>query len=477
MRGVVGVKVAAVAVLFLGTACAGGPDPAPAADPSNAPLGSSSPGSAPAPDEVRTSDNVQLVANVPLEAPFNGAEAWGTDLAFQGDYAFVGNYEGFTIHDISDPTRPKVVSRTLCPGGQNDISVAGDLLFLSIDDPREGETCDSGIATESLDAGWEGIRVFDISDKAKPKYVSAVRTDCGSHTHTVLPGTGADKDKLYLYISSPGPIPDSKSCPPPHNKISIVEVPVQDPAKAKVVADPVIFPKGQTADSEGFGLAGCHDVTVYPEKGLAAAACFGDGLLMDVSDPVKPKVLQQVTDSDNFSIWHSATFNNDATKIVFTDELGGGTGATCDRNTPATKGANAIYDIVGTGDDRRLELRSYFKIPREQTSSENCVAHNGSLIPVKGKDIMVQAWYQGGVSIWDFTDAKQPKEIGFFERGPLPAEGGMLGGSWSAYYYNGYIYSSDITKGLDVIEISDPLTDPAKGVKMKEFNVQTQVSY
>jgi hypothetical protein len=217
--------------------------------------------------------------------------------------------------------------------------------------------------------------------------------------------------------------------------------------------------------------SGCHDITAYPEKHVAAAACFGDGVILDISNPVEPKVVQRLSDPENFQIWHSATFNNDATKIVFGDELGGGAMATCDRNTPPTKGADAVYDLV----NGRLERRGYFKIPRGQQPDENCVAHNGSLIPVPGKDVMVQSWYQGGVSIWDFTDSAHPKEIGFFERGP--DETGGTVGSWSAYYYNGYIYSSDMRQGLDVLRIDHPLTDPAKQVKMDDFNVQTQKSY
>ncbi|GAA3166649.1 hypothetical protein GCM10010466_66800 [Planomonospora alba] len=412
--------------------------------------------------DVLRSANVTHVANVPPAAPLDGPEAWGTDLAFQGDHVFVGNYEGFTVFDVSDPAAPAVVSRVLCPGEQNDVSVSGDLLFLSVDTPRSGPGCGAGRGEYEEDGGWEGIRIFDVSDKAHPKFVSAVSTACGSHTHTLVPGETADT--LYLYVSSPGP-EGTPTCPGPHNIFSIVEVPVGDPQAAKVVATPVIADAGEQAE-----LGGCHDITAYPEKDLAAAACFGDGILLDISDPVKPRVLQHVSDEENFSIWHSATFNNDATKIVFGDELGGGVAATCDRDTPRTKGASAVYDL---GPDRTLTRRGYFKIPREQQKDENCVAHNGGLIPIPGKDVMVQAWYQGGVSIWDFTDPENPREIGFFERGPVSG----VGGSWSAYYYNGHIYSSDITRGLDVLRIDDPLTDPAKTVRLKELNPQSQTSY
>ncbi|MGV9307610.1 LVIVD repeat-containing protein [Nonomuraea sp. NPDC003727] len=464
---------AVVTMMLVVSACASAPPPV---QPPRAASSSSAPASAPAAstqgsggDEVTTSANVRLVANVPREAPLNGSTNWNSDLAFQGDYAFVGNFGGFTIYDISDPTKPKTVSKVACESQQNDVSVHGNLLFLSVDEVRSDPTCASkpaGLGSSDGGTPWEGIRIFDITDKTAPKYVSSVATDCGSHTHTMVPGK--DPDTLYIYVSSPGPEPSSKTCPAPHELIQIVEVPVKDPKQAKVVASPNIFPEGQGSDSF---MAGCHDITAYPEKNLAAAACFGDGVLLDITDRVKPKVLQQIKDKENFQIWHSATFNNDATKVVFGDELGGGGMATCDSRTPRTKGANAIYDIV----NGKLERRGYFKMPREQAPKENCVAHNGSLIPVKGKDIMVQGWYQGGVSIWDFTDSNAPKEIGFFDR---PAEHSqMIAGSWSAYYYNGYIYSSDILRGLDVIAIDDPLTDPAKSVKMPDFNVQTQKTY
>ncbi|MFC4116483.1 LVIVD repeat-containing protein [Nonomuraea zeae] len=448
-------------VLLLTSACASGQQPAGAPAPATTTQQTSAPAGTTAASpsgEVMTSDNVKHVAHVPRTAPFNGEGDFNTDLAFQGDYAYVGNFGGFSIYDISDPAKPAIVSQVACPAQQNDVTIHGDLLVLSIDEPRGGPECDSGEGQE-----WEGLRIFDVSDKKSPKYVSAVQTDCGSHTHTMVPAG----ETLYVYVSSPGPEPESKTCPPPHELIQIVEIPTKSPQSAKIVAKPDIFPERHHSEF----ASGCHDITAYPEKKLAAAACFGDGVLLDISDPVKPKVLQQITDTENFQIWHSATFNNDATKVLFSDELGGGGQATCDGNTPVTKGADAVYDLV----NNKLERRGYFKIPREQQAEENCVAHNGSLIPVPGKDIMVQSWYQGGVSIWDFTDSAHPKEIGYFERPPFP--GGGIAGSWSAYYYNGYIYSSDIREGLDVLQINDPLTDPAKQVKMDDFNVQTQKSY
>ncbi len=448
-------------VLLLASACAAEPsateEPAPAttSQETSAPAGSTATLS---PGAVAMSDNVKHVANLPRTGPLSGEGNLNTDLAFQGDYAYMGNFGGFAIYDISEPTKPQLVSQVACPAQQNDVTVYGDLLVLSIDEPRDGPECDSGEGERR----WEGLRIFDVSDKKSPRYVGAVQTDCGSHTHTMVP----DGETLYVYVSSPGPEPESETCRPPHELIQIVEIPTRSPQSAKIVNKPNLFP--DRANSEF--SSGCHDITAFPQNKVAAAACFGDGVLLDISDPVNPKVLQQLTDRENFQIWHSATFSNDGKKIVFGDELGGGSQATCDRNTPSTKGANAVYELV----NGQLERRGYFKIPREQQENENCVAHNGSLIPVEGKDIMVQAWYQGGVSIWDFTDSASPKEIGFFERGPI--EGGIAG-SWSAYYYNGYIYSSDMTEGLDVLEITDPLTDPAKQVTMDDFNVQTQKVY
>ncbi|MBB4703253.1 hypothetical protein BJ982_004797 [Sphaerisporangium siamense] len=465
-----GATAAAIGAVLVMAGCTA--DPKPAATPAGGtptPGGTSSTAPASA-DGVQHSPNARLVANVPLSKPFDGEHALGSDLAFQGDFAFVGNFQGFTIVDISDPAKPKVVTRVVCPGSQNDISVSGNLLFLSVDEPRDGDTCTSGDGDPA--EGWEGIRIFDISDKTKPRYIKSLATDCGSHTHTLVPGK--DASKVYLYISSFGPL-SGPHCAPPHDSIAVVEVPVQNPAQAKVVSQPVLFHDGED-DSKPGATSGCHDITVYPEKDLAAGACIGNGILMDISDRAQPKVLQQVIDTENFSTWHSATFSNDASRVIFSDELGGGMSPTCDAKTGPLHGADAVYDITA---DRKLKRRGYFKIPRYQTATENCVSHNGSLIPVPGKTILVQGWYQGGVSVADFTDPDHPKEIAYVDRGPVDPDGGepRIAGSWSAYYYNGYIYSSDMTKGLDIIAIDDPLTDPAKPVRMDELNPQTQVSY
>jgi hypothetical protein len=435
-------------------------------------------GEIPGQDEIVHSDNIEHLANVPKEA-FTGLNS---DLAFQGKYAFAGNYDGFRIFDISNPKAPRTIAQVLCPGSQNDVSVSGNLLFLSTDSSRSDNSCNSTSQPATEKSSWEGMKIFDISDKANPKYVAAVETACGSHTHSLVP----ERKNVYIYVSSYSPSATFPDCRPPHDGISVIKVPRNAPEEAAVVNFPVLFP-GEGPDGGGNPGAptnpgvskttGCHDITVLPSKDLAAGACMGDGILFSIKDPENPKVIDQVEDNVNFAFWHSATFNQKADKVVFTDELGGGGAATCNAVIGPNRGADGIYDIVGKGDHRKLVFKSYYKIPRHQADTENCVAHNGSLIPVKGKDLMVQAWYQGGVSVWDFTDSANPKEIAYFERGPLTTDTLQIGGSWSAYYYNGYIYSNDIAKGFDVLKLSDRRTDPAKRVHLRELNVQTQPDY
>ncbi len=426
--------------------------------------------------EILKSDNIEHVAHVPKQGPFAEYGAFGSDIAFQKNFAYVGNYKGFTVYNIANPSKPKVMSQVLCPGGQNDISVSGDLLFLSTDYPRTTNTCTSE-PTDSADPnGWQGIKVFDISNPRKPQYISAIGTSCGSHTHTLVPSKGGKS--VYLYVSSYAPSEQFPTCQPPHDKISIVKVPKKDPANPVLVDTPVLFPEGGNPGNEDTSrTSGCHDITVFPSKDLAAGACMGDGILLDISDREAPRVIERVRDDENFAFWHSATFNNDGTKVIFTDELGGGGAATCNPEIGPKRGADGIYDIVGKGDNRTLEFRAYYKIPRHQADTENCVAHNGSLIPVEGRDIMVQAWYQGGVSVWDFTDSSNPHEIAYFDRTAFNPNEFSIAGPWSAYYYNGYIYASGIQEGLDVLKLNDPLTDSADKVKMKRFNPQTQPVY
>ena len=423
-----------------------------------------------APGDTAGSDNLRLVANIPKQGAFAPEGAFNSDLAFKGNYAFAGNYEGFMVYDIRKPTQPKVVAQVLCPGSQNDISVWRNLLILSVDSSRSDDSCAStGLSATNKEA-WEGIRVFDITDPAAPEYVAAVETACGSHTHTLAPDQRGRN--LYVYVSSYNPNVAFPDCQPPHDRISIVQVPQGAPETASLAATPVLFPDGGMPPG-GYSreTTGCHDITAYPQRNIAAGACMGNGILMDITDRKNPVVTEEVSDTENFAFWHSATFSNDGRKVVFTDELGGGGGPTCNPTVGPNRGANGIYDIV----DGNLEFRSYYKIGRTQTNTENCVAHNGSLVPVQGSDLMVQAWYQGGISVYDFSDSSNPQEIAWFDRGPLSEERLILGGSWSAYWYNGYIYSNDIQKGLDVLKLDDPRVK--KTQRMDVFNPQSQPSF
>ena len=426
-------------------------------------------GTALAPNEIGHSANITHLSNTPHSGPLI---ATGTDMAFQDDKAFVGNYNGFVVYDITNAAAPKVVSQVSCPGAQNDVSVAGNLLFLSTDSSRSDDSCSSAQQSATMKQSWEGIKVFDISDPANPRYIKSVETPCGSHTHTIVPSR--DNKHIFVYVSSYFPDAAFPDCQPPHDSISIVDVPVGNPTSAHIANIPNLFPDGGDPGAPGrIATTGCHDITVYPQKNLAAGACMGDGIIMDISDPVNPKVIDRVTDDVNFSFWHSATFNQDATKVIFTDELGGGGSATCNEATGPNHGADGIYDLSPAN---QLTFKSYYKIPRHQSAEENCVAHNGSLIPVKGRDLMVQSWYMGGVSFWDFTDSSNPRELGYFERGPAGPEGDG-GGTWSAYYYNGHVYSSDIGKGFDTLRITDPVVAPAALLRMDTLNVQSQPNY
>jgi len=422
-----------------------------------------------APENVASSRNVSLLANLPKTGPFESVTAYNSDLAFWGDYAIQGNYQGFQITDIRDPRGPLVVSQTLCPGAQNDVSVWENLIVTSTDSSRNTPACEGNVSQTAQDpASWEGIRIFDWSDPAAPELVTTVETDCGSHTHTILP----EEDRVLVYIQSYGPNVNFPDCQPPHDKISIVEIPLDDPASAAVIAEPVLFPDGGFPGIPGqtSATSGCHDITVYQALGLAAGACMGEGVIMDISDPENPVVLSSVTDP-NFAFWHSATFSNDGKTVVFTDELGGGGGPTCNPTVGPNRGANAIYDI---SDPANPVFASYYKIPRTQSNDENCVAHNGSLIPVRGRDVMVQAWYQGGISIMDFTDPYNPRELGWFDRGAFinPEGEPDLAGAWSTYFYRGRIFSNEIQRGLDVFTFRSLLSLRAE--RADYLNAQVQ---
>lgn len=437
------------------------------------------------------SDGLQLIANLPKTGPFAGTSAYNSDIAFQGKYAIQGNYEGVQITDISRPHKPEVVVQAVCPGSQNDVSVYGDLLITSTDSPRTDDSCNSSAqpASNRSDPNtWEGIRVWDWSDPKNPEVVANVRTFCGSHTHTILPEP--ENNRLLVYVSSYDVQSNYWNCSNPWTNLSVVEVPLDDPASSSVIGEPNPWEgtefdpnPGTTRDpswpAAGFPgtrtTNGCHDVTAYKEIGLIAGACTGEGVLMDIAtDSENPKVTSRVIDP-NFAFWHSATFSHDGSSVLFTDELGGGGMATCVSAIPDSNGANAIFTI----EDGDLEFASYWKLPREQSTTENCVAHNGSLLPLKDRTVMVQAWYQGGISLLDWTDPHNPTELAWFDRGPLDEETLILGGSWSAYYYNGHIYSNDIQLGLDVLRIHPSKLNPGdqgelNRFKWDEFNAQFQ---
>ena len=520
--------------------------------------------------------NMRVVTNVPQPPKFAGVT--NSDLAFTGNYAIQGNYNGFQVWDISDPAKPTLKTEYLCPASQSDVSVYKNLLFISGEGQGGRIDCGTQGVQDSVSPDrLRGIRIFDITDIANPKYISNVQTCRGSHTHTVVEDP-KDKENIYIYVSgqagvrSPTELAGCSRLAPDKDpesalfRIEVIKVPLAHPEQAAIINRPRIFtdlvappvhgeapldiaaakaradsararggyvatiqgnevvlpngfirpmldsvmkarggtgaPTGADSAALRTALPGiiavlvgsnqpsdpnaprpgpnqCHDITVYPGLGLAGGACGGYGLLLDIRDVANPKRIDAVADS-NFSYWHSATFNNDGTKILFSDEWGGGGGPKCRATDRPEWGANAIFTMSA---DRKMEMQSYYKMPAAQTSNENCVAHNGSLIPVPGRDIMVQSWYQGGISVFDFTDAKHPKEIAFFDRGPADSTRLASGGTWSAYWYNGNIYSSEIARGLDILDLTpSPLLtqneiDAAKSVRLEYFNAQGQPQY
>lgn len=449
-----------------------------------------------------------------------------SDLAFSGNHLFVGNYNGINFYDIDNPAKTTLKTSLVCPGGQGDVSVYGHLLFMSAE-AMNGRT-DCGTQGIALPEGYKppplpppaapgeprmprvppppspdrfrGVRIFDISDLGNPKQVAAVQSCRGSHTHTLVIDP-KDQDNIYVYISGTGLVrqgDELAGCSagdPADNpdtalfRIDIIKVPLGHPELAKIVASPRIFSDAQTGALNGLWKGGkhgegtqttsvtdkCHDITVYSAMGLAAGACSGNGILLNISDPVHPVRIDAVSDP-NYAFWHSASFNNAGTKVMFTDEWGGGIQPRCRATDPMNWGADAIFNLS----KGKLTLASYYKMPAPQTETENCVAHNGSLIPIPGRDIVVQGWYQGGISVVDFTDAAHPIEIAYFDRGPLDKEKRILGGYWSAYWYNGYVYGSEIARGVDVFKlvpskfVTQNEIDAANQVHFDELNIQNQ---
>jgi hypothetical protein len=513
--------------------------------------------------------NLRVLSKTPPPEQFRGVT--NSDLAFSGHYAIQGNYNGWQVWDISNPSRPTLKTAYVCPASQSDVSVYKNLLFVSGENLAARLDCGAqGVQDTVSSERLRGIRIFDISDISRPKNVGNVQTCRGSHTHTVLVDP-KDRANVYVYISgssdvrSPSELPGCVSAPKDPNsalfRIEVIKVPLAHPEQAAIVSSPRIFhdlaappvhgetpediaaAKKAVADAKAAGLytaviegeetvvppqfsaalldsiikarqgtgaptaadsaalrealpgivdamvkahqaeepdsnAGptqCHDITVYPAIGLAGGACGGYGLLLDIRDPAQPVRIGAAADS-NFSYWHSATFNNDGSKILFSDEWGGGTQPKCRITDKPEWGADAIFTLA----DRKMQFQSYYKLPAPQTPQENCVAHNGSLIPIPGRDVMVQAWYQGGISVFDWTDAKNPKEIAFHDRGPVDSTRLEGGGSWSVYWYNGVMVSSEISRGLDIFElmpsgfISQNEIAAAKSVRQDYLNTQGQ---
>ena len=429
-----------------------------------------------------------------------------TDMAFGNDLLVAGSYHGFNIYQLEENGFPNLMTSVVCPGGQGDVSIVGNLLVMSVQDMRGRLDCGlEGVDPEPNEERFRGIRIFDISDPKLPIQVGAVQTCRGSHTHSIVEGPN-DDGKIIVFNSGTSSVRDQEEMEECFEdipgddrtalfRIDVIEIPIDDPSKSRIVDSPTVFADQETGVLAGLWRGGdhgdetqetyitdqCHDITVFPSASIAAGACSGNGILFDIKDPSKPRRIHDVTDK-GFAYWHSATFNNDGTKILFTDEWGGGGRARCRAWDPLDWGANAIYDIV----DDRLEFRSHFKMPAPQKETENCVAHNGAIIPVPGRDIFIQAWYQGGISVIDFTDSSNPIEIAYFDRGPILEDELITGGYWSVYYYEGTIYGTEITRGLDVFKLmpSDYLSEneiaaaelayPAIGAK-RLFNPQQQI--
>jgi hypothetical protein len=479
-------------------------------------------------DAAEASSNMKLISHSPKapdfsQGPLGGLTYANSDMAFRGNVLVQGNFSGFQIWDISNPQSPSLRKTVVCATDQGDPSIVGNLLFISAESTRGRLDCGTEGVKDTVSADrMRGVRIFDISDLDNPRQVADVQTCRGSHTHTVVPDP-KDPGVVYIYVSgtagvrSPNELAGCSSGTVAQNpntaqfRLEVIRVPLAHPEQARIVSSPRVFgdltraeshgnPVGDTAAARrrpraprapataadsarmaaamamrSLGPNQCHDITVYPAIGLAGGACAGAGLLLDIHDPAHPTRLQAVVDS-NFSFWHSATFSNDGSKLLFTDEWGGGTQPKCRSIDPLDWGGDAIFTLS----HNRLTQHGYFKMPAVQTSEENCVAHNGSLVPVPGRDILVQGWYQGGVDVFDFTNPDHPQEIAYFDRGPIDSTKMVIGGFWAGYWYNGLIYGSEIARGLDVFDLTpSPMLsqneiDAAKLVHMDTFNPQSQ---
>ncbi|HWM08505.1 MAG TPA: hypothetical protein VNO82_04150 [Solirubrobacteraceae bacterium] len=427
------------------------------------------------PSRTSQSDNFDMVGGVVRGEALSTYR--NSDLAFWGRLAYAGHYEGFSIIDVANPRKPKVLSDFDCPGSQHDVSVWQNLLFVSVEAPRTGPECDS----EPQAPGFEGIRIFDVSNPRAPVFVTGVPTDCGSHTHTLVPDPRNRRVLLYIASYTASVLAESEygnECvrfdengERAHNKISVVEVPLRNPGEASVVSEPRI-PQNDFRDTPGF--QGCHDITVFMELEKAAAACMGEGQIWDISDLENPRTIARVH-NPNVEFFHSATFSYDGRRVIFGDEAGGGTQARCRPQDADTLGALWFYDV------RDLDVRngttvspwrSSWKVPRDQVKltpeqplEPNCTMHNFNTLPTKKGDVLVSSAYAAGTTMVDFTDIYDPQEVGH-----LDPEGAN---TWSAYWYNGHIFTNDGGRGVDVIKVSDRATRGTRSLPYS--NPQTQI--
>jgi hypothetical protein len=507
-------------------------------------------------DAAEATWNIKVLSKTPPSGKFLGST--NSDLAFKGNYVIQGNYNGYQIWDISNPSAPSLRLSNYCPASQSDVSVYKNLLFVSAEGNTGRIDCgDQGVKETVSPDRIKGVRIFDITDIEHPKNVANVQTCRGSHTHTVLVDP-KDKENVYIYVSGSSSVrPDAelhgcsdatpdKDPSSAHFRIEAIKVPLAHPEQAAIVTSPRIFDNlaavkshgnapddlkaaadakakgafvvnlggqeiilpdgfakpmldsvvkarggtGAPTGADSTALRGavqgivekrfgggaartpsgpdqCHDITVYPAVGYAGGACGGYGLLLDIKDPAHPVRIDAAADT-NFSYWHSATFNNDGTKVLFSDEWGGGGAPKCRSSDPKEWGADALFTI----ENGKMHFKGYYKMPAAQTALENCVAHNGSLIPIPGRDVMVQAWYQGGISVFDWTDPTNAKEIAFHDRGPVDSTHFTMGGSWSVYWYNGVMVSSEIARGLDIFELT-----PSQYVSQNEIDAAKTVHY
>lgn len=452
-----------------------------------------------------------------------------SDLAFAGNYIYQANFAGFTIWDVSNPAKPVVASVTQCITSQGDPSIWGNLLFISAEGAGNRNDCGAGGVQDPKDH-MAGVRIFDVSNPKAPKLIKNVQTCKGSHTHTIVPHK-TNKNVIYIYVSgqqAARPETELAGCKNGANpddptnslfQLDIIKVELNKPENARVIPGARIFSGlGGAGECKQFclppdprragarasrpepapempeGPRNCHDVTAYPAKNLLAASCSTHSILVDISNPEKPFRIDALADTNNFQGRHTAAFSNDGRKLIQTDEWGGGTGPMCQASSMIELGGNTVITLDAKN---RQAQRAYFKLPASQAAEENCVSHNGGLIPVPGRDLYVQGWYQGGVSVMDFTDADKAYEIGYFDRGsidaprpvdmPVPAAmanvrggGNVIGGSWGAYYWNGMVVSSELDRGLDILELTPNAhlsaneIAAAKLVQFKEYNPQSQ---